>query len=69
MVAVVGCVGMVGGGGCLVVVGGGGWWWVVVVVCKPILVFSLSKGQAEQYLIVASTKPFVSNIGYIVHNI
>ena len=25
-------------------VGGGGWW----VVCKPILVFSLSLGQAEQ---------------------
>ena len=24
----------------------GGWWWVV---CKPILVFSLSLGQAEQY--------------------
>ena len=23
----------------------GGWWWVV---CKPILVFSLSLGQAEQ---------------------
>ena len=27
--------------------GGGGWW--VVVVCKPILVFSLSLGQAEQF--------------------
>ena len=26
----------------------GGWWVVVVVVCKPILVFSLSLGQAEQ---------------------
>ena len=26
-------------------VGGGGWW----VVCKPILVFSLSLGQAEQF--------------------
>ena len=25
----------------------GGWWWWVVV-CKPILVFSLSLGQAEQ---------------------
>ena len=25
---------------------GGGWWWVV---CKPILVFSLSLGQAEQF--------------------
>ena len=31
-------VGGVGGGWC--------WWWVVV--CKPILVFSLSLGQAEQ---------------------
>ena len=30
-----------GGGG-----GGGGGWWVV---CKPILVFSLSLGQAEQF--------------------
>ena len=30
-------------------VGGGGWWWWVVVVCKPILVFSLSLGQAEQF--------------------
>ena len=34
--------------------GGGGWWVVgggsggMVVVCKPILVFSLSLGQAEQ---------------------
>ena len=27
----------------------GGWVVVVVVVCKPILVFSLSLGQAEQY--------------------
>ena len=27
---------------------GGGWWWWWVVVCKPILVFSLSLGQAEQ---------------------
>ena len=26
----------------------GGGWWLVVVVCKPILVFSLSLGQAEQ---------------------
>ena len=26
--------------------GGGGGWWVVV--CKPILVFTLSLGQAEQ---------------------
>ena len=25
--------------------GGGGWWWV----CKPILVFSLSLSQAEQF--------------------
>ena len=24
------------------------WWWWVVVVCKPILVFRLSLGQAEQ---------------------
>ena len=33
-----------------ILLGGGGWGWVlVVVVCKPILVFSLSLGQAEQY--------------------
>ena len=29
----------------LVVVGGCGWWWV----CEPILVFSLSLSQAEQF--------------------
>ena len=44
------------GGGCgrWWVVLGGRWWWVwwwVVVVCRPILVFSLSLGQAEQYMI------------------
>ena len=36
------------------VVGGGGGWVVVGgwVVCKPILVFSLSLGQAEQYIVL-----------------
>ena len=36
---------------------GGGWWWVV---CKPILVFSLSLGQAEQYLFNLDNKRCVN---------
>jgi hypothetical protein len=43
------------GGGCVVV---GAWWWVVV--CKPILVFSLGFGQAEELLIQIFTKDIQS---------
>ena len=42
---------VVGGGG-----GGGGGWVGGWVVCKPILVFSLSLGQAEQIQIGASVE-------------
>ena len=34
--------------------------WVVVVVCKPILVFSLSLGQAEQYFFKVLFFPTIS---------
>ena len=36
----------------------GGWWGWWVVVCKPILVFTLSLGQAEQKTYMPKHKPF-----------
>ena len=42
-------------------VGGGGW---VVVVCKPILVSSLSLGQAEQFVLSRNFAVMYAHFGY-----